>query len=46
MEESWRQSVTTLIQRRHHSARHIQKVMSHKGTFWMNSIELNKADVD
>ena len=45
-EQSWRNAVTTLIQRRHHSARHIQKVMSRKGAFWMNSIELDKDDVD
>ena len=34
-----------LVHKRHRSFRHIQNGLSKDGTFWLNSVRLNKKDV-
>ena len=35
-----------LVSRRQHSCRHMQKILSKEGGFWLNSIKINKEDVE
>lgn len=38
--------IEQLISRRHHTCRHIQKVLTKAGAFWLNSVSINIEDVE
>jgi len=38
--------IESLVSRRQHSCRHMQKILSKEGGFWLNSIKINREDVE
>ena len=45
METQIKSEIEQTVQRRHHTCRHIQKILSKAGGFWLNSVQIDKEDV-